>query len=83
MRFSVTVKDKSRIADRTIFQELNVLECGSEKFEQFLNLLGERIKLKGWDKYRGGLDIKGKLNTKTMFTNYNNHVNSTVFHSSR
>lgn len=39
----------------------NFAESGSEKFEQFLNLLGERIRLKGWDKYRGGLDIKGKF----------------------
>lgn len=30
------------------------------KFEEFLSLLGEKIRLKGWDKYRGGLDIKGK-----------------------
>lgn len=39
---------------------LLLLECGSQKFEEFLSLLGEKIRLKGWDKYRGGLDIKGK-----------------------
>jgi len=32
---------------------------GSEDFEEFLDFLGERIVLKGWDKFRGGLDIKG------------------------
>ena len=32
----------------------------SEDFERFLELLGERIELKGWKKYRGGLDVKSK-----------------------
>jgi len=34
-------------------------ERGSPGFESFLEILGERIRLKGWDKYRGGLDVKG------------------------
>lgn len=38
-------------------------EFGSEKFDQFLNLLGDKIRLRGWDKYRGGLDIKGNYYT--------------------
>lgn len=40
----------------------NVLftEKGSPGFENFLEILGERIKLKNWDKYRGGLDVKGR-----------------------
>ena len=33
----------------------------SEDFERFLELLGERIELKGWQKYRGGLDVKSKF----------------------
>lgn len=33
----------------------------SEEFERFLELLGEKIKLKGWQKYRGGLDVKSKF----------------------
>lgn len=36
-------------------------ERGSPGFERFLEILGERIRLKGWDKYRGGLDVKGML----------------------
>ena len=35
----------------------------SEDFEHFLELLGERIELKGWQKYRGGLDVKSKFPT--------------------
>lgn len=34
-------------------------ETGSEEFNQFISLLGNRVRLKGWDKYRGGLDVKG------------------------
>ena len=35
-------------------------ERGSKEFNDFLALLGDRIKLRGWDKYRGGLDTKSK-----------------------
>ena len=34
-------------------------ERGSKEFERFLAILGNKIRLKGWDKYRGGLDVKG------------------------
>lgn len=40
-----------------------IVERGSPGFESFLEILGERIRLKGWDKYRGGLDVKGTLMT--------------------
>lgn len=35
-------------------------EAGSRHFDQFLDLLGQRIRLRHWDKYRGGLDVKGE-----------------------
>lgn len=35
-------------------------EKGSKEFERFLTILGSKIRLKGWDKYRGGLDVKGR-----------------------
>ena len=38
----------------------------SEEFERFLELLGEKIELKGWQKYRGGLDVKSKLAFKPI-----------------
>lgn len=34
-------------------------EDGSEKFDEFLGVLGEKIRLKGWERFRGGLDVKG------------------------
>lgn len=40
----------------------------SEEFERFLELLGEKIKLKGWQKYRGGLDVKSKFAAQTART---------------
>ncbi|XP_017491463.1 PREDICTED: GTPase-activating Rap/Ran-GAP domain-like protein 3, partial [Rhagoletis zephyria] len=30
----------------------------SRDFEDFLHILGERVRLKGWDRFRGGLDVK-------------------------
>jgi hypothetical protein len=36
-----------------------VTEAGSPEFNRFISLLGDKIRLKGWDKYRGGLDVKG------------------------
>lgn len=33
-------------------------EDGSETFKNFLNLLGSKIQLQGWTKFRGGLDTK-------------------------
>ena len=36
-------------------------ENGSPKFESFLNLLGERVRLKDFPNYRGGLDNRSEL----------------------
>ena len=40
-------------------------EEASQDFEDFLDVLGERVRLKGWDRFRGGLDVKGKTTTIT------------------
>lgn len=40
--------------------QLDDIEFGSEAFEEFLTVLGEKIRLKGWERFRGGLDVKGK-----------------------
>lgn len=37
------------------------VEFGSESFEEFLSILGEKIRLRGWERFRGGLDVKGKI----------------------
>jgi hypothetical protein len=35
-------------------------EHGSPAFEEFLDCIGERVALNGFEKYRGGLDCKSK-----------------------
>lgn len=37
---------------------------GSPAYEEFLDFIGQRITLLGWDKYRGGLDVKGNVTGK-------------------
>lgn len=41
-------------------------EYGSEKFDEFLGVLGEKIRLKGWERFRGGLDVKGLLKNREI-----------------
>lgn len=38
-------------------------ESSGPAFEAFLDLLGERVRLKGWEKYRAQLDNKSELKT--------------------
>lgn len=38
-------------------------ESSGPAFEEFLDLLGERVRLKGWEKYRAQLDNKSELHT--------------------
>jgi len=35
-------------------------ESGSPEFKQFLDLLGEKVDLMGWEHFKGGLDTKSK-----------------------
>lgn len=46
-------------------------EYGSEAFDEFLAVLGEKITLKGWERFRGGLDVKGKIDLATHINNSN------------
>lgn len=39
---------------------ISVAEFSSPAFDEFLNLIATRVKLKGFESYRGGLDIKCK-----------------------
>ncbi|XP_067641103.1 GTPase-activating Rap/Ran-GAP domain-like protein 3 isoform X1 [Eurosta solidaginis] len=53
----------------------------SSDFEDFLQILGERIRLKGWDRFRGGLDVKGDMTGKhSVYTLYEGH--EIMFHVS-
>ncbi|XP_050726126.1 GTPase-activating Rap/Ran-GAP domain-like protein 3 isoform X6 [Eriocheir sinensis] len=56
-------------------------EAGTRHFEHFLGLLGQRIRLRHWDKYRGGLDVKGDMTGKhSVYTIYEGH--EIMFHVS-
>ncbi|RZF36202.1 hypothetical protein LSTR_LSTR008528 [Laodelphax striatellus] len=56
-------------------------EFGSPEWDQFISLLGDKITLKGWDKYRGGLDVKGDMTGKSsVYTIYEGH--EIMFHVS-
>ncbi|XP_076436139.1 GTPase-activating Rap/Ran-GAP domain-like protein 3 [Babylonia areolata] len=56
-------------------------EEGSEEFYRFVDLLGERVKLKGWDKFKAGLDIKSNTTgEESVYTVYEGH--EIMFHVS-
>eukprot|EP00118_Oscarella_pearsei_P025854 m.308911 g.308911 ORF g.308911 m.308911 type:complete len:956 (+) comp45054_c0_seq1:83-2950(+) len=53
----------------------------SENYKQFLKLLGEKVPLQDWDRYRGGLDVKsGRTGTHSVFTVFKGH--ELMFHVS-
>lgn len=46
------------------------LEFGSDSFVEFLTMLGEKIRLKGWERFRGGLDVKGWYDELVVVFNF-------------
>lgn len=44
-------------------------ESSGPAFDEFLNLLGERVRLKGWEKYRAQLDNKSEEKKRSAHTN--------------
>ncbi|KFB52830.1 AGAP002573-PA-like protein [Anopheles sinensis] len=68
-------------AGQKLDDEMLSNESGSEAFDDFLSLLGERIRLKDWERYRGGLDVKGDMTGKySIYTLYEGH--EIMFHVS-
>ncbi|XP_031428336.1 signal-induced proliferation-associated protein 1 isoform X2 [Clupea harengus] len=56
-------------------------ESASPAFEEFLDLLGERVRLKGWEKYRAQLDTKtDSTGTHSLYTRYQDY--EIMFHVS-
>eukprot|EP01122_Echinamoeba_exundans_P004578 TRINITY_DN1465_c0_g1_i2.p1 TRINITY_DN1465_c0_g1~~TRINITY_DN1465_c0_g1_i2.p1 ORF type:complete len:439 (+),score=92.32 TRINITY_DN1465_c0_g1_i2:1042-2358(+) len=48
-------------------------QAGSKEFSEFMDLMGDKIKLKGWNKYRGGLDVmENTTGTHSYFTSHRN-----------
>uniref|UniRef100_A0A0N5D913 Rap-GAP domain-containing protein n=1 Tax=Thelazia callipaeda TaxID=103827 RepID=A0A0N5D913_THECL len=56
-------------------------EKGSPAFEEFLDFLGQRVRLKGFDQYKGGLDVRGDTTgTHSIYAEYQAH--EIMFHVS-
>lgn len=50
-----------------LYKHITPIEFGSDSFEEFLTVLGEKIRLKGWERFRGGLDVKGWYDDSYFF----------------
>ena len=50
------------IYDNPYYYHHLLLETGSPAFDEFLALLGQKVRMKGFTKYRAQLDHKGKYN---------------------
>eukprot|EP01102_Stenamoeba_stenopodia_P004622 TRINITY_DN1492_c0_g1_i2.p1 TRINITY_DN1492_c0_g1~~TRINITY_DN1492_c0_g1_i2.p1 ORF type:complete len:372 (+),score=94.31 TRINITY_DN1492_c0_g1_i2:238-1353(+) len=71
---------------QTIENEMYSNPTGSREFNEFLNLLGETIKLKGCNKYSGGLSPDGHDGETTIHTTFRGievafHVSTLIPHS--
>ena len=78
LKFGVIYAKKGQLTDDEFFSN----ESGSPEFENFLNLLGGKISLKGWDRYRGGLDVHNNMTgTESVFTLFEDH--QIMFHVSQ
>ncbi|XP_053670296.1 GTPase-activating Rap/Ran-GAP domain-like protein 3 [Anopheles nili] len=68
-------------AGQKLDDEMLSNETGSADFDDFLALLGEKIRLKDWERYRGGLDVKGDMTGRySTYTLYEGH--EIMFHVS-
>ena len=48
-------------------------EFASPEFDEFLDLIGSRVQLKGFQQYRGGLDVKSKYRVYMRFVDFQMH----------
>ncbi|XP_047514656.1 GTPase-activating Rap/Ran-GAP domain-like protein 3 isoform X1 [Pieris napi] len=56
-------------------------EKGNAKWDKFISLLGDKIRLRGWNRFRGGLDVKGDMTgSHSIYTMHQGH--EIMFHVS-
>ena len=76
-KFGLIYAKAGQIMDDELFSN----KSGSENFDRFLSLIGERVTLKGWQKFRGGLDVKGNMTgEQSLYTTHEEH--EIMFHVS-
>ena len=76
-KFGVIYAKAGQIMDDELFSN----ESGSNHFTNFLSLLGQPVILKGWTKYRGGLDVRGNMTgEESTYTTHEEH--EIMFHVS-
>ncbi|XP_038046495.1 GTPase-activating Rap/Ran-GAP domain-like protein 3 isoform X2 [Patiria miniata] len=76
-KFGVLYAKEGQKSDDEMFSNEN----GSEEFYNFVRLLGDNIKLKNWDKFNGGLDVKNNTTgLEAVYTMYEGH--EIMFHVS-
>ncbi|KAI3381224.1 hypothetical protein SNEBB_002701 [Seison nebaliae] len=77
IKFGVVYAKHGQFTDGELFGNV----AGSEEFEMFVKLLGDKIRLKNWKGYAGGLDTKNDNTGKhSIYTVYEGH--ETMFHVS-
>ncbi len=53
--------DMTQLSESKILKiSFSCAEYGSERFLQFLELLGDEVQLRDWQQFRGGLDNKSE-----------------------
>eukprot|EP00008_Paramoeba_atlantica_P008645 CAMPEP_0201490566 /NCGR_PEP_ID=MMETSP0151_2-20130828/26638_1 /ASSEMBLY_ACC=CAM_ASM_000257 /TAXON_ID=200890 /ORGANISM="Paramoeba atlantica, Strain 621/1 / CCAP 1560/9" /LENGTH=372 /DNA_ID=CAMNT_0047876567 /DNA_START=133 /DNA_END=1251 /DNA_ORIENTATION=- len=68
-KFGVLYAAENQTKEDEIFSNVE----GSPEFEEFLDFLGDRIQLKNWENFRGGLDVKsGSTGETAVFTVWHN-----------
>jgi len=81
-RTHLTVGILYRKKDQTSDDEMYQNEGPIPEFEQFLDCIGGRVKLMGFDNFRGGLDVKsGSTGEESLFSLYQNKY-KIMFHVS-
>ncbi|KAM3185810.1 hypothetical protein ACTXT7_005626 [Hymenolepis weldensis] len=76
-KFGVLYCKDGQVSDEEMYNN----ETGSPQYQAFLRLLGDRIALKNWDRFKGGLDVKTETTgTESIYTIYEGH--EIMFHVS-
>ena len=78
-KFGVLYVKRDQTDENEIFA--NTAEDASQDYNDFLDFLGDRIALKGWKKYRAGLDVTAdNTGVTSVFTEHENGRYQIMYH---